>query len=310
MDDHISFEKDNFPTIQKFPHPMQKTIMCVVAYRENEIIPLGTCFAITNDGLVMTAKHVIEEEFNTWKRDTSEHDKPWSIGAIYLSSDTPENHEADLLGGILTAQRVHFNNHHDIALMHLGLPINTQTGKLLSMPVTALSPGIPEINQHCFGIGYHSMVWNKKVNIDKTFEVNQSFSASRGIIEEIHYPCLDNTCAYLNFPCFRTSARFDPGMSGGPLLNENGKIAGVICKGAITEDGYYSHVSLIGPALLLELDVTDNHGNIIKKRLYDLIEGGSVPSDDTYNNLKIHCNDDCISIDFGNDCIYKTRVTF
>jgi len=32
----------------------------------------------------MTAKHVIEEEFNTWKRDTSEHDKPWSIGAIYL----------------------------------------------------------------------------------------------------------------------------------------------------------------------------------------------------------------------------------
>lgn len=53
----------------------------------------------------------------------------------------------------------------------------------------------------------------------------------------------------LQFPCFRTNARFKPGMSGGPVLGENGKIIGIICSGwdfgGVGEDiGYASLVSM------------------------------------------------------------------
>ncbi|MGH6689639.1 MAG: trypsin-like peptidase domain-containing protein [Gammaproteobacteria bacterium] len=59
----------------------------------------------------------------------------------------------------------------------------------------------------------------------------------------------------LSFPCFETNARFDPGMSGGPLFNERGRICGLICSSAPPQpDGHRSWGATLWPAMVTEIE--------------------------------------------------------
>ena len=47
------------------------------------------------------------------------------------------------------------------------------------------------------------------------------------------------------FPVFRTNARFDPGMSGGPVFNEYGKLCGLICSNMPPDNPEIDHISYV-----------------------------------------------------------------
>ena len=55
------FGKENFTKVGPFPHPTQMSVMPVVAMKGQHIRAVGTCFAISTHGLVMTARHVLED---------------------------------------------------------------------------------------------------------------------------------------------------------------------------------------------------------------------------------------------------------
>ena len=57
--------------------------------------------------------------------------------------------------------------------------------------------------------------------------VNDEFMSSVGVVREIHDWRRDKV--NLPFPCYRVGARFDAGMSGGPVFDEYGSLCGLVC---------------------------------------------------------------------------------
>lgn len=282
-----SFEDGDFTTVGPFPHPVQKSIMPVVAVRGTEIRPIGSCFAISNSGLLITAKHVIDEALGFTGRNKLEHGPTYPdcwLQVIYASDE--HNEDGSLVGGPLHVNKVHYSASLDIAVLHAQLPFNVKTGKTLQMPPSLLSPGIPMKGQRCYGVGYHAMNWMPK---EQGYEVIQSFSASQGVIEEIYFPQRESS--RLNFPCFRSTARFDAGMSGGPIIGQDGGVIGVVCDDC--------HGSLIGPAFLIPVVFRTDEDQETTKFLYAAVEGGSVPVDQTIDQIGVEQNDLEIVLNFG-----------
>ena len=275
--------------------------MPVVAYRDDQVRPLGTCFAISNHGIALTARHVVDEAMGVvdWRREPEDFEGEWRVGALYAAEPGPCEDVPDLLGGILPAHKINLFPGIDIAAIHLNLPTHEKTGQLLRVPANIISPAIPLTNTTCFGLGYHSMFWSKEDSGIEGHCVVQSYSASRGEIADIYFPQRD--AVMLNFPCFQTNARFDGGMSGGPIIGENGNVIGVICSsiGQEPKSQHISYGSLIGPALFLQLEASSPSGLCQNQFLYDFVQGGSVRVDETISSINLQRSEVELRIDFG-----------
>ena len=295
----MSFEEKDLIELEGFDHPHKTTTMPFAAVRNGVARPLGTCFAISNHGLALTARHVVEEAVE-FDKLTGEYQiragLDWEFVALYISQEPSD--QGGNLGGFLPVRRVWMNNSLDLALLHLNLPTNRVTKEALKLPSLQLSPGVPEIGQFCVGLGYPEMKWRNiepgRVDISTT-----PLCASRGKIEEVYFPRRDSTL--LPFPCFRTSASFPKGMSGGPVFSESGQVCGVIASGfdVDTAGGDISHVSLVGPALGMHLEGRNEDGSERRAHLYEFVDRGSVSVDSTYSEISVRETEAELIIDFG-----------
>jgi hypothetical protein len=256
--------------------------MPIIAYRVRngvgeEIRPLGTGFSISPHGLLVTARHVVDEALNLGHWSTGEplvYDEQWWLGALHARRPLP-GEGVEIFGGLLPAYKVHLCGALDMAVISLNLPVHTPSGARLRVRCLRLRIGVPEVGLACFGLGYHSMKSTLHPNAQSMVDHFQSYSATRGIVEELHFPRRDNWL--LSFPCFRTSARFDPGMSGGPVIDNTGSVIGVICSSHKTEEeGHISYASLIGPSLLIPVEGMLPSGEVTEGFLYDFVVGGSI----------------------------------
>lgn len=299
--EHLELEEVDFVKITGFPHELQKAVMPVVAYRNNQIRLLGTCFAVSDQGLVITARHVLDEAINIMDWSSGTPDDPWWVGALYISEPSIGDDVADLFGGIIQANKIHINSNLDIGVMHLNLPRRITDNEPIPMPAFGLSPALPRAGDHCSTAGYHNM---KSGALANTHTITQSFSASSGVIEEIHFPYRDKSS--LSFPCFRTSSRFDSGMSGAPIFGENGYVIGVVCSSfeLFEKQGYISYGSLIGPAFFLLIDATE--GQVF---LYDFVSGGAIKTDETIKQLNVHRQANILEINFGISPVFRGETS-
>ena len=277
-----SFQEGDFATIRPFPHPTQRSIMPVVAMKGQYLRGVGTCFAISSQGLVMTARHVVEDALGIDDQGMK-MDSDQGIGAVYIAEPGPKDIEdidaQDLTGGPLTANKIYYSRDHDIALMILNLPTHGATGKRLQMPQLKLGMQVPKKGATCVGLGYHAMDW-KQATGAHTHEVAQSYSASQGIVSRVHFPKRDSML--MNYPCFQTDCKIVGGMSGGPIIDcMNGSVIGVSCRSFELPDGedHISHASFASLSLFLTLEATDANGKQEKKFLYDFVRGGAVATD-------------------------------
>ena len=272
------FADEDFVEIGAFPHPTQMAVMPVVAMKGDKVRAVGTCFAISSQGLVLTASHVIEDALEI--DDGGERADPdIGIGVLYAA----ETGEGNMLGGLLPARKLYFTRDFDIALMRLNLPISRETDKPILMPALRLGTRIPRVGERCAGIGYHAMDWQQATGIH-THHVKQKYAASQGHVREVH---IDGRDKYLmKFPCFQTDCEFVGGMSGGPVIEfRTGAAVGVICRSfAFLEEGPpTSYAALAGISLLLTLEATDEESGVIKKKfLCDFVKGGAVATDDQF----------------------------
>ncbi len=130
----------------------------------------------------------------------------------------------------------------------------------------------------------------------EVYQVDQRFAASQGTIQEVHCPARDAVMA--PFPCFQTSARYDPGMSGGPVIGIDGLVHGVVCSsvhGLTDEEGYVSFASIVGPSALLQVTRLNDSGVPQTYFVGDLIQREIVSVDTTGvamerldNELRLH----------------------
>lgn len=267
------FTDGDFAVVGPFPHHTQMSVMPVMAVRDDHVRAVGTCFSISSQGLVLTARHVIADALRfaddspKWPNDTG-------ISVLWIGGG-----EA---GGLLPVSKV-FVSDPDVAVMYIRSPTHRDTGKPVRMPALILGTRVPKVGEPCVGIGYHTMEWQLASDGIHTHNINQRYSASRGHVREVHIAGRDSSL--MTFPCFRTDCKIVGGMSGGPIIDRHGNAVGIISSSIDLPEGEssISYASFAGVSLLVVLDAADeSDGGISKRFLYDFVEGKSVLTDQQF----------------------------
>jgi len=272
--------------------------MPIIAIADGEILPLGTGFAIGADGFIMTAKHVIEN-FTTPKvqrRGKNGFYKEFSLWVFQLTGQKHKtgSYKGEIVGGLRPITKAWFSKELDIAICWLSGAKSKKHNKFLRLPCVKLSPGVPKIGEHILGFGYYGStgeITSKILDNKRVANYFQNTAFTQGKIIEIFSPKRD--AVMLDFPCFQTDARFEPGMSGGPIFRENGSVCGVICSGGLGEDknGYIEFASLIWPAMGISIETNFKKGEPLEWiTIYDLVKRKFIAVDDTFDKLKVVIN--------------------
>lgn len=116
----------------------------------------------------------------------------------------------------------------------------------------------PAIGSRIVGFGYHSA--SGRVRIDehgtRHIEIDADGAATVGEVRDIHELRRDQR---LDFPCYQVNARFDGSMSGGPLMNDNGHVCGIICSSLPSDDPNIEHAcyaATLWPLMGLSIDIS------------------------------------------------------
>jgi hypothetical protein len=155
---------------------------------------------------------------------------------------------------------------------------------------------LPQVGTPIRGFGYYKMQSNTiETGIDKkVVNYSQNTAHSHGKIMEVHPKLRD--AGMLSFPCFQTDARFDHGMSGGPILNDSGDVCGVICSSFPTlpeDDRHISYGSLIWPAFGTSIELRlSNESETEPILVLDLAKRGFLVCDATLSEVAVSVNAD------------------
>jgi S1-C subfamily serine protease len=216
---------------------------------DGSVVQSGSGFFVA-PGLLVTARHVVDDY---WRQLTGER----------MTADAVAQLKDNAGFSIIASQLV--DGHPvqwDIIRMFAADPVDVvfleaqrHDGAQLpnSWPVATFSFLPPSVGELIFAIGFPFQKY-ETVGAQQ-FRWNQKASLAGGEVDEVHPHHRDS--ARLPFPCFRTNARFEGGMSGGPVVNALGQVCGVICQSlpanAPTED-HASYVSLLWPCLSFPFD--------------------------------------------------------
>ncbi|WP_293369405.1 serine protease [Nevskia sp.] len=262
---------------------------------EEKVVPVGTGFMISPDGLMMTAKHVIDEaiaRFDRHKKASGKYYDCCELYALLVDTERELNDPRNSLGAIIPVYKIWRTIELDIAYCFLH-PIQ-RNGVRYTFSVAKLSPGIPKLGSKVLGFGYYKMEGGIIVESGdfKRSNYSQNTAFTRGVITEVHR--VQRDAAMLRFPCFRTDARFDAGMSGGPIFNDFGSVCGVICSSfeSVTNPPQYtSYGSLIWPALGTALDEYDDDNRLIRSvTAFELAQKDIISCDETLSMISLDDN--------------------
>jgi trypsin-like peptidase len=249
------------------PHPLQRAIMPIVIRREGHLQIAGTAFAV-GSALFLTAAHILRADRGLWGEE------------FYLLYIGGENADGSLLGGLLPISSVNFNDFADIALMRVMLPLLED--EPLRHSVLAGSFRSPDVGDHCVAIGYTAGLEIEIADDREIVSVRPRLNASRGVVEQVHLARRDE--AFLTFPVFQTSARFDFQMSGSPIFA--GPIGRHVVRGLVATGFEHdpqtmetSYGSLLWPAAGLRDPATA--GREHEASLLDLAREGTVEFEGT-----------------------------
>jgi Trypsin-like peptidase domain len=219
--------------------PIAQICMRVIIERADwkfEVIGSAT---LVCDHLAITAKHVLEH-------------------AIKKYGTTQKGNEIEIDGfeikflQILPGPRYRFWRLHqawpcgtDIVFLHLAADRaspGSESGRGLQ-PRLRLLP--PPVGQHVIAFGYRQGEVSVTESPDGTHHIklDDKPTTSIGIVRQIYAAGRDRIM--LPFPCFEVEARFDPGMSGGLVVDELGAVCGLICAGLHSEDANVAPISYV-----------------------------------------------------------------
>ncbi len=259
-----SFEKTGFD------QPIHQVVFPLIAVSADQTATavLGTAVLI-GPGCAITAYHVIEE---IHRKMSGPFDSEGSVlmnyqilGAIRIDKGTRE---------------IPFKVHKiwraipfDIAILDLAIPEDLPSEHDWIIPRIQLLP--PTVGTRVFGIGFPNSSVTYPRNVTAQLELDPRTAA--GTVIEVHH--LERDKAMLPFPCFRTNARFDGGMSGGPIFTENGMLCGIVCSNLPPDAPDGEHVSY-GSALwpMLATPISQDSGE--SPPLYEFFQKGQLAAVD------------------------------
>lgn len=261
---------------------LQSAILPVVVMREHTVTLLGTAFNIAPTGLFVTAKHVAEEALAI----CSNEPHAW-IAVVWMKSGVGYEDIPDLLGGQLPVRLIQANDFHDVALLQVAELL--ANGHPVKFPALGIDTRVPPVGTAVMAIGYTKMDVHEHENSPaaRYVRATQACYASHGEVTRVYPEGRDSVM--ISFPAFESTARFDPGMSGGPVFaGDTAKVCGVVCTGLSGQSNsteFVSFASMMINALVLQVLINPQTNESV--RLYDLVQRDIVIADDNFARICI-----------------------
>ena len=261
-------------------------VVPVVVISPTMIRCIGTAFNISPFGVWVTAGHVMDEANDVVTRTPDSN-----VALVWVGSGAGES-VPDLLGGAIPINFCYRRPGSDLALLRTDLLTN---GEPYRLPHLRLGARMRRVGTPIAGLGYTRFdIENDTTDADgRRIAVESNFHISTGDITRLYPERRDS--AMLPSACFETSARFDGGMSGGPVVGKDGWVCGVVSTGGLGSDdeGYTSFASATPVIFLLELQ----EGNQ-SESVYQMVQRGLVIADSYFANLEIVEQEGRIGISF------------
>ncbi len=263
---------NHFSALDQLGHPIQQTVLTIVKEENGKMTPLGTGFIISDDGLMISAKHVTDEIKN-----------PNTAGlyGLYIRSETE--------GGLWPIDYIWGNAGLDIVFMYLRPAF--EDGSRIKHKTIRLSLQPPPIGTPVWGFGYHGMTGKiVKGSEAEIREIRQNTGITIGEMVEIFEKKRDSS--FLRFPCFQTNCKFVHGMSGGPIFrSDTNEICGVVCSGyddTIDNEGFISYGSTLWPSLGISTLVSLDGERAREYSILEIAQRGAILTDSTLEKVIIH----------------------
>lgn len=243
------------------PDVITEFAMHLMAFRDDHYDPMGSAILI-RPNLLLTARHVFDDYWAKFDGRKFEDGMQASFACHAFQK---------LLDGRiyeLPIRKVWTAPWSDLALLLVESAPEREPMKL------RMSMAPPKLGSTVRAFGYHGC----KANVESdSVIIERDESTSAGVVEEIHWERRDNYS--ITWPCFRVNARFDGGMSGGPVFNEGGQLCGLVCACMPpSEPGepYVSYVTMLWPMLAIEMDVPRDGHPVGMYPVLEMVRGGSL----------------------------------
>ena len=192
-----------FTPLKSRDEPIREIAAPLLCMDGSRALASGTA-VIVAPYIALTAKHVVEDyahQFGSPTKGTSE-----IRARIALHQITPDG------DCVFEVRNVWSSDITDIAVLFFVPASEGAAQRRLRYPPLRLVP--PPVGTNVVGFGFHSSAAD--MNGAEGVQWDVKTATTTGQIVEIHERGRDQR---LNFPCFRTNARLDGGMSGGPFFS-------------------------------------------------------------------------------------------
>jgi S1-C subfamily serine protease len=220
--------------------------LLVAGTGESDLIGMGTAFFVA-PYVALTARHVIDEIFDQFEGRSLlkvKGDTRFGLDLAHVDPDV----------GLLkwTVRKYGYSQSIDIAVLILEPAKPLPARFAWCRPQLSVLP--PPNGSRLTAFGYPNT--RHRVDQEGIGRIVVDPRLSTGTVLEIHREYRDRSM--LPFPCLHTDARFDPGMSGGPVFDERGVLIGLVTSNlppTSAGECHSSYVSLLWPALGIFLPV-------------------------------------------------------
>ncbi len=264
--------QDSFSVIEKI------SARLVVFPTPDRVYLSGSCFRVAKN-LYITAKHVVTDYLEQFGE--KEGVASFEIWAVHIKEGPDYS--------IWLVDRVWMCPLSDLAVLHTK-PYNDVAANDSEIICVGLELIPPNVEERVVGFGHHSHTGKMKYGKDGTrhIEINAFGAATVGEVREIHHEKRDSS--RMPFPCYQTNARFDGGMSGGPVISDRGKVCGVICSNLPPNDGDDEHISYVAslwPLMATMIDIDTNGNDVETPYLMLELARNGVISAEGWENISI-----------------------
>jgi Trypsin-like peptidase domain len=280
-------EQDDY----EFPHPLLQWVMPVLVLHTvdgetTDAHVLGTCFAIA-PWLAVTAKHVLT--LGGPLDETGNAPPGIGIAIVYVSGEQLPGTPAGAWGGLLHVNQVVMCAEADLALLRFSPPtIDGRPPTFLTVPLTADPP--PPGSPMLF-LGYPE--GPSGFTPPRTVTLEQKVHASRGVVQDLHIPFRDRS--RLAFPVVAGDFPSEFGMSGGPVVDGEGHVCGVLSSSfepSSDGDGVWtSFAALLAYLFAMKVEM-DLDGVVDAYTIHELAERGVIATDGSHRKLQLHARPD------------------
>jgi hypothetical protein len=205
----------------------------------------GACMRASGSGvliaprLALTAKHVVEDLWTRLSRSNKAFTGVKPLTAEFRILALQFVGSADELV-LWTVEKAWGSAHSDLCILALApLSVNALNYTFEERLTLRASPPLEGSRVAAFGYsGSNVEAISREPNLQLRWGLNPA--TTDGIVLTVLNEMRDRSL--LNFPCFEINARFEGGMSGGPVFNEAGELCGIVCSSVTPEQGV-SHIA-------------------------------------------------------------------